>query len=348
MAEQSQRLPTFPRVGAARPKTVRVSPDALVQTSLLVPEDRFVWIVEPQTEAFDLIGWISERRPLIEEKLLEHAGILFRRSGTNSPEAFQRVAWANSPDLITYQERAAPRTEVARNVYTSTEFAADQWIPMHHEMSYSHNWPRLIYFYCDLAPGQGGRTPLADDRKIYPRIDAAIKDRFIERRVMYLRNYRPEIDPWQQAFQTTDRATVEAYCGRWNIAWEWLDGDRLRTRQVRQAIATHPTTGEMVWFNHAHMFHHSNLEPAQRETLLSLGTEADLPRNAYYGDGSEIEAAVLEEIRSVYRQNAVSFPWERGDILLLDNFLASHGREPFSGPRRILVAMAELYTNPDV
>ena len=348
MAEPSQRSQTFSRSGAGRPKAVRVSSDTLVQTRLLDPEDRFIWVIEPQTEAFDLVGWISERRPLLEEKLLEHAGILFRRSGSDSPAAFQRVASAISPDLITYQERTAPRTEVARNVYTSTEFAADQWIPMHHEMSYSHNWPRLIFFYCDLPPAQGGRTPLADDRKIYPRIDPAIKTRFIERRVMYLRNYRPEIDPWQQAFQATDHAAVESYCRRWNISWEWLDGDRLRTRQVRQAIATHPTTGQTVWFNHAHMFHHSNLEPAQRETLMSLGTEADLPRNAYYGDGSEIESSVLEEIRSVYRENAVSFPWEHGDILLLDNFLASHGREPFSGARRILVAMAELFTNPEV
>ena len=35
-------------------------------------------------------------------------------------------------------------------------------------------------------------------------------------------------------------------------------------------------------------------------------------------------------------------------LLMLDNFLASHGREPCEGPRRILVAMAELYTNPEI
>ncbi len=33
---------------------------------------------------------------------------------------------------------------------------------------------------------------------------------------------------------------------------------------------------------------------------------------------------------------------------LIDNFLASHGREPFEGPRKILVAMAELYENTDL
>jgi alpha-ketoglutarate-dependent taurine dioxygenase len=49
-------------------------------------------------------------------------------------------------------------------------------------------------------------------------------------------------------------------------------------------------------------------------------------------------------IRDLYRDAALSFPWQRGDVLLVDNFLAVHGREPFSGERRILVAMSDLYT----
>jgi hypothetical protein len=32
-----------------------------------------------------------------------------------------------------------------------------------------------------------------------------------------------------------------------------------------------------------------------------------------------------------------------GDILMVDNMLVAHGREPFSGPRKILVAMAEPF-----
>jgi alpha-ketoglutarate-dependent taurine dioxygenase len=166
---------------------------------------------------------------------------------------------------------------------------------------------------------------------------------------MYVRNYGEGVDmTWQDAFQTDDRAQVEEYCRRSHTSFDWKGGDRLRTRQVRQAVATHPSVGEQVWFNHAHMFHVSNLQPAVRESLLAEFADDELPRNAFYGDGTRIEDSVLDEIRAIYRETAVTFQWREGDVLLLDNFLTSHGREPFAGTRRIVVAMAELYTNRDI
>ena len=73
--------------------------------------------------------------------------------------------------------------------------------------------------------------------------------------------------------------------------------------------------------------------------------EEDLPRNAFYGDGSKIEASVLEEINEIYQQETVTFPWQEGDILMLDNMLVAHGRKPFIGPRKVLVGMAEPFSN---
>jgi hypothetical protein len=78
-----------------------------------------------------------------------------------------------------------------------------------------------------------------------------------------------------------------------------------------------------------------------REDLLAVVAEEDLPRNACYGDGSPIESDLLDEIRDVYRSVAVQFSWQEGDVMMLDNMLAAHGRTPFKGRRQILVAMAE-------
>ena len=333
----------------ARPRqAVRLSQQELIKTGALGPDQEgFPLVVEPNVDSLGLNTWATAHRDFVERKLLQHGVILFRGFEMGGVEHFQSVVKALDPDMLAYKERAAPRYEVAANVFTSTEFPADQIIPMHHEMSYSHNWPTKLFFYCDQPPREGGRTPVADDRKIVDLIDPEIKEPFLEKNVMYVRNYGEGVDlSWQEAFQTDDRSQVEAYCRQCGMEAQWHDGGRLRTRAVRQVLATHPKTGDTVWFNHAHMFHSSNLEPAVREALLSEFAPEELPRNAFYGDGTRIEDSVAGYIRDLYEEQAVRFTWRQGDVMVVDNFLASHGREPFVGPRKILVAMAELYTHP--
>ncbi len=336
-----------PRPQRRRP--VRVSADELVRTGHLEGGKHFPLVVEPAAGGVNLVSWAEGRREWIEAELLRHGALLFRGFEVESPERFEQFARAVAPELLDYFERAAPRVEVGRNIYTSTEYPAEHAIPLHHEMSYSHNWPTKIWFYCNMPAREGGATPVASDREVFGLIDPAVRRRFVEKKVMYVRNYGEGLDlSWREAFQTEDRAEVEGYCRAAHMSCEWGEGDRLRTRAVRQAVATHPRTGETVWFNHAHMFHISNVEPSVREALLGQFRDDELPRNAFYGDGSRIEPSVLEEIRGVYDRAAVRFPWRAGDVMLLDNFLASHGREPFKGPRRVLVAMAELYTNEEL
>jgi len=331
---------------AVRRKAVRLSTAAVVRTGYLPGANGFPLVYEPEIEGVNLAAWARANRSQVEAQLITHGALLFRNFKIGGPTQFEEIATALTTELLKYNERAAPRTEVSPNVYTSTEYPADQHIPLHHEMSYSHNWPTKIWFYCDLSPQQGGETPIANDRKVFGMIDPAIKGEFIRKQILYVRNYGEGVDlPWQEVFQTSDRAVVEAYCRKAYMEFEWKDADRLKTRQRRPAVVTHPKTGETLWFNHAHMFHMSNLAPEVRQSLLAEFKEDELPRNAFYGDGSPIESSVLDEIREVYRQASVVFPWQNGDLLMLDNFLASHGRRPFVGPRRILVAMAELFTD---
>jgi hypothetical protein len=102
-----------------------------------------------------------------------------------------------------------------------------------------------------------------------------------------------------------------------------------------------------VWFNQADMFHTSSLPPEVREALLSNFTEEDAPNHACFGDGSPIPEQWLDEVRRAYDEAKVMFPWERSDILILDNPLVTHGRMPFKGERKVLVAMAEPFRVAD-
>ena len=166
---------------------------------------------------------------------------------------------------------------------------------------------------------------------------------------MYVRNYTDGLDvSWQSFFRTDSRVVVEDYCKAASIDFEWREGDVLRTRQIRPAVAQHPKTGDAVFFNQLQLHHISCLEPDVRDSLRATFREEDFPRNVYYGDGSPIEDDIIEEIREASRQSETRFPWQPGDILMLDNMLAAHGRSPYKGQRKIVVAMGEMITNRDI
>ena len=330
-----------------RRKVVTLSQENLVRTGYLNPGSSFPLVIEPAVENVDAIFWASNNRGMIEDELAKHGAILFRGFDLDGVGKFEGFARAVSPGLLDYRERSSPRSEISQGVYTSTDHPPDQSIHFHNEQSYTRSWPMKLWFYCDQPAAQGGATPIADGRKVLELLDPKVREKFMQKRVTYVRNYGDGLGlDWRTAFQTDSRAGVEDYCRKASIAFEWKDDDRLRTRQVFDTIVRHPRTGELTWFEHTAFFHISSLAPAVRDSITSMFDEADLPFNTYYGDGSPIEDSVLEEIREAYRKVGVSFPWQKKDLLLIDNMLTSHAREPYVAPRRILVAMADLYS-PD-
>lgn len=334
---------------SVRRKPLNLSQEILVKTGGLNGSDApFPLVISPNVEGVNLALWAEKDRTRIEQELLRYGALLFRGFGLESIEAFEEVARAVSKELLDYRERSSPRSEISRGVYTSTDHPSDQSIHFHNEQSYTRRWPMKLYFFCMKAAEKGGATPIADGRKILKHLDPAVKDKFLEKRVMYVRNYGDGLGlSWQTAFQTTSKAVVEDYCRRASIIFEWKDGERLRTKQLFDAIVKHPKTQEAVWFEHTAFFHITSLAPEVRETFLSEFKEEDLPFNTYYGDGSAIEERALEQIREAYKREAARFVWRKGDLLLIDNMLTSHSRDPYVGPRKIAVAMAELYPQND-
>ncbi|MEJ1937157.1 TauD/TfdA family dioxygenase, partial [Nostoc sp. NIES-2111] len=196
---------------------------------------------------------------------------------------------------------------------------------------------------------QGGETPIIDSRQVFKLIDPKIRDIFIDKQVMYVRNYGDGLGlDWQTVFQTQRRAEVKRKCQQDVINFEWKLENRLRTFSVRPAVIKHHQTGELSWFNQAQHWHPACLDPLARETLFASFKPEDLPRNCYYGDGTPIEDSIMEEICGVYQKLEVCFPWHKGDVLLLDNILTAHARNPFVGERKLLVAMGEMKSYTEI
>ncbi len=261
----------FSSFKAGRRKAVNFSQESLVKSSYLEGAETFPLVLQPEVEHVNLSSWASNSREQIEAQLLQHGAILFRGFKVETVERFEEFARVVSPELLDYRERSSPRTEVTKGIYTSTDYPADQPIHFHNEQSYTKSWPMKLWFYCVTAAEQGGATPIADGRKVLGLIDPKIKERFLEKRVIYVRNYGDGLGlPWQTAFQATRPSEVEAYCRQADIEFQWKDGNRLRTRQTFDTIVAHPKTHEQVWFEHTAFFHISSLDTACARAQCSL------------------------------------------------------------------------------
>lgn len=286
--------------------------------------------------------WAERNSTHIQKLLQENGALLIRGLKFNSSKQFGTVLERlfDAP-LISYTYRSTPRTGLRGNVYTATEYSADEIIPQHNENAYSRSWPNRIGFLCMLPSETGGATPISDTRYILKNLPNDVRKRFEDKGIMYVRNYSKMDLPWTEVFQTENREEVEAYCKLNAIHYEWKGDDGLRTIQINPAIVKHPLSGEELWFNQVHLFHVSNLEPELRKTMQDTFDECQLPRNTYYGDGSVIEEQDLDIIRRLYLESSIRFDWQKDDLLLLDNMLFTHGREAFTGERIVLTGMAK-------
>ncbi|MEG4144509.1 amino acid adenylation domain-containing protein [Microcoleus sp. Pol12B5] len=342
MQELKREKSNFSKFKSVNPKPVALPQGELIKTEYLHPDELFPLVAKPAVADVELADWAKNNREFIEAKLLQHGGILFRGFTDPVVAAFEQFALSICSELFG-EYGDLPREGVSGKVYGSTPYPADKAILFHSESSHLHRWPMKIWFFCVQPAQQGGETPIVDCRKIYQLLDPKLREKFAQKQIMYVRNYTDGLDvSWKDFFQTEDKSVVEEYCRQAGMEFEWKAGNNLRTRKIRPAIAKHPKTKEMVFFNQLPLHHISCLDAATRASLLSVFGEENLPRNVYYGDGTPIEDSVMAQIQAVYTQAAVSFPWQAGDILMLDNMLAAHSRNPFIGSRKIVVAMGEM------
>jgi alpha-ketoglutarate-dependent taurine dioxygenase len=331
-----------------RRKAVDAGAAGLVKTSCLRPGQTLPLIAEPAVVNVDLAEWVAGNLPSVDAHLLKHGAILFRGFGITTPVAFEKAALAMCPGLFS-EYGDLPREGLSDKVYHSTPYPPDKHILFHNESSHLPSWPRKQFFACMVVAQQGGETPILDCREVYRQLDPDIRDPFATKGLMYVRNFIQGVDvSWQDFFHTKDRAQVEEACRKEGMTCEWTVGDNLRVRQQGPAVVKHPVSGEMSFFNQVQLHHPYCLDPETRQSLRALFKEEDLPRNVYYGDGTPIPDGIMERIGELFWHLSVSFAWQQGDLIMLDNMLVSHARNPYVGPRKIIVAMGDMVRYQDL
>lgn len=317
-----------------------------------------------------LLDWIAVHRDAIEAEWIRHGALRLRGFAVQGPGDFEQVALALEPDLKNDYLGTSPRNALTRYVFSASELPPYFPISQHSEMSFLPSAPRKLFFHCTVAPEKQGETPTVDWRAVWRDLPQALRERFEQRGVRYIRNYDGPTSPksgdlwqlkrWDEMFSTTDPEVAERKASEQGLRCEWLPQGRLRLVNERPATRVHPVTGETVWFNHTQVFHvaaaaleyhrirryQKNLRSAFFDALTAALTvlkqrrkaAIDQPLHTTYADGGEIALADVRVLVDTIWKHLVIEPWRVGDMLAIDNRSTGHGRLPFKGPREVLVA----------
>jgi len=325
-------------------------------TTTFITAEKFPLVVKPRDSTItfkDFVSEVSKNQKFFKDNLLKYGAVLFRGFPIEKAEDFQAVIDSmGTGKCVDYIGGDSPRNKVKGNIYTSTEAPPYFKIPLHNELSFVKYFPSHIYFFCETPSPVGGETMIADARKVYQAVREDVKNRFVNHGLKYVSRYYSKsklLDilnkshkTWMTVLETTSKEEVEQKCKQNEFGFKWNKNDWLEINQVRPGMINHPETGEKVWFNQAHLYDYNPRLLGWKNYFgakLVYCRKHTKHHEVFFADGTSIPRKDLYHVMDVLDSQTVAFPWQKGDVLALDNVLSMHGRNPFEGKRRILTAM---------
>lgn len=329
-----------------KPQAIKIQTEQLVRMQPFGTDKSLPFLMQAMHADLNSGSWLGSHQELIQEKLLRHGAILFRDFSIPDESAFEAFAAKLCLELFgEYGDLPAKKGRI----YGVTPYPPDYAILFHSESSHMHRWPSRQFFYCKVPAAQGGETPIIDNRAIYRALEPEIVEEFRAKGLRYTRNFITNVDvSWQDFFKTESKKEVETYCQEFGIDCEWPSADHLTTHQFSPGVILHPVTKEPLFFNQIQLHHTAFLDPKVLEALLAMVPREHLPRQVTFGDGTQIPDAMARHIEKVSWEHSVSFPWQHGDVLMVDNMLVAHGRNPYKNPREMFVAMGDMVSLSDI
>jgi len=288
----------------------------------------------------DLSSFLSANKAAVDEALADAGTLLFRGFDVPDPIAFDAAIEGYGEPGFTYEDSLsnAVRTNVTPRVFTANEAPPTTEIFLHHEMAQTPLYPSKLFFYCEIAPGDGGATPVCRSDWVLERL-AEEAPEFVSRveaeGVCYT-NVMPGDDDagsgqgrsWRSTLSADDRAQAEARLQELGYSWEWRRDGSLRATTPALPAVRLVSNGRKTFFN--------QLIAAFRGWADSRN---DPNKAITFGTGQAITSEDMTPAISIADELTHDLAWQAGDVALIDNFLVMHGRRPFEGKRRVLASL---------
>lgn len=284
--------------------------------------------------------WISQQREVLLEQVTLHGAILFRGFPVQDANDFDRFISAFDLENFPYEQSLsnAVRINYTPRVFSANEAPADVTIYLHHEMAQTPVFPSKLFFYCQKPADEGGATPLCRSdillRQMRDRCPEFLQQ--CEDKGLQYTNVMPSENDaasgmgrsWQSTFRAVDQMEAEQRMRDLGYRWEWLsDGCLSATTPVLPAVRE-VSPGRRVFFNQLiaafQGWKDSRNDPSKSITL---------------GDGTPLDRDTVLSVAGMAEQLTFDTPWQSGDVALVDNFVAMHGRRTFRGTRKVLASL---------
>ncbi|XXH02302.1 hypothetical protein Hte_008673 [Hypoxylon texense] len=295
---------------------------------------------------------------ILTKKLALHGALLFRGLPIHDANDFSKFALAFDEIIGIVVDRPL----LAPNVAPANASSKETQIFSHNESDEVPHAPEYVFFYGHRAAKSGGETPMASSLELFHRAQQQMPDfiaQLAEKGILSRITYKTEKQyaggsTLRQAFgkhivdgddEATRRAKIEAQIARYgrgeHTTWEWTDDDDggvVLTHRL-PAIRTQPGTGLPTLFTGL---------GAYSRTARVHGASRDSTSQQLFGDGTPIPEEYLDKLAEITDEVRVLHKWERGDVLVYDNTIAQHGREPWQGEQADRVVMASLFDGDQV
>ncbi|KAH8703936.1 taurine catabolism dioxygenase TauD [Talaromyces proteolyticus] len=310
-----------------------------------------------------------QRDKTLTNLLAKHGTLLFRNLPIHNAADFSKFAHAFGYKPHEIIGIVVDRPLLAPNVAPANEAPKEVRIYNHNESPQVPHAPEYIFFYSHKAPAKGGETPISSSLELFHRAQAEIPefiDLLAEKGILSKVTYKVEKQyvggsTLKQAFgkevqdgdsEETQRKKIEAQIARYgrdkHTTWEWTDdedgkGKGLVLTHRLPVIRTQPGTNLPTLF--------TGLAAYYKNTLQAREGSAAGRKNVahqFFGDGTPIPEKYLAHLAKITDEIRVLHKWQEGDVLVYDNIIAQHGREPWEGEQSDRVILASLFDGENV
>ena len=303
----------------------------------------FPRVLECQSPGVSLeaaVEWIGHRKDELVEQAASHGAVLFRGFPLRTDKDFDGFIAAFDLPNFPYEESLSNAVRVNRTprVFTANEAPPTVTIFLHHEMAQTPIHPSKLFFFCEQPAETGGSTPICRSDVLWQRLEQRCPQfarDCVEKGLRYSNVMPSENDPtsgmgrsWQSTLHAATREEAEQRLKGLGYTYEWqADGCLRATTPVLPAVRD-LGGGRRSFFNQLIAAYHgwkdSRNDPSKAIT---------------FGDGTPLDRDAVSAASQLADELTFDIPWQQGDVALVDNYVAMHGRRTFSGTRKVLASL---------